>query len=293
MPNAASTIQTMHERPSVSAIIPTYNRANLLKRALDSVFTQTRPPDEVIVVDDGSTDSTRRMIADHFQKVCYLYQQNAGVSAARNYGIRAASGDWLAFLDSDDVWLPDKLAIQLATLDDNPGLTVCHSEEIWIRNGRRVNPMNKHRKAGGWIFKMCLPLCAMSPSSILIHHSVLAATGNFDETMPACEDYDLWLRITSRYPVLYIDQPLIIKYGGHADQLSSAFWGMDRFRVEALEKILSQGLLRAEDQSAARSMLLKKARIYLKGARKRSKHAEIAHYETLCQRYSSEANEFH
>jgi glycosyltransferase involved in cell wall biosynthesis len=293
MPNVASAIKTMQARPSVSAIIPTFNRATLLKHALDSVYAQTRPPDEVIVVDDGSSDSTRRMIADHFPKVRYLHQQNAGVSAARNYGIQAASGDWLALLDSDDVWLPDKLAIQLARLDDNPGLNVCHSEEIWIRNGRRVNPGNKHRKAGGWIFRMCLPLCAMSPSSVLIHHSVLAATGAFDETLPACEDYDLWLRITSRYPVLFIDQPLIIKYGGHADQLSNAFWGMDRFRIEALKKILTQGHLPPEDQSAARSMLLKKARIYLKGARRRNKQAEIAHYEALCHRYSTAANEFH
>jgi len=291
MPNVASAIKTMPARPSVSAIIPTYNRAPLLGRALDSVYAQTRPPDEIIVVDDGSSDSTRRMIADHFPQVHYLHQRNAGVSAARNYGIQAASGDWLAFLDSDDVWLPDKLAMQLARLDDNPDLTVCHSEEIWIRNGRRVNPGNKHRKAGGWIFQMCLPLCAISPSSVLIHHSVLAATGAFDETLPACEDYDLWLRVTSRYPVLFIDRPLIIKYGGHADQLSRAFWGMDRFRIEALEKILAEGHLTAEDERAARAMLLKKACIYLQGARKRNKQAEIAHYQALCHRYSTAANE--
>ncbi len=293
MPNVASSIKTMHARPSVSAIIPTYNRAPLLKRALDSVYAQTCQPDEVIVVDDGSSDSTRYMINDYFPNVRYLHQHNAGVSAARNYGIQTASGDWLAFLDSDDVWLPGKLAMQMAALKNKPDLTVCHSEEIWIRNGRRVNPGNRHRKAGGWIFQMCLPLCAMSPSSVLIHRSVLAATGGFDETLPACEDYDLWLRITSRYPVLFIDQPLIIKYGGHADQLSNAFWGMDRFRIEALEKILTQGQLTAEDEHAARSMLLKKARIYLQGARKRNKHVEIEHYEALCQRYSTEPNQFH
>ncbi|MEN8259326.1 MAG: glycosyltransferase family 2 protein, partial [Pseudomonadota bacterium] len=193
---------------------------------------------------------------------------------------------WLAFLDSDDQWLPHKLEVQVEKLQGQPSIRVCHTEEIWIRNGRRVNPAGKHAKQGGWIFRSCLPLCAMSPSSILIHRAVFDSVGLFDERLPACEDYDLWLRITARYPVLFVDEPLIVKYGGHADQLSRKHWGMDRFRIRALEKVLIAGGLAPECERAARDMLVGKARIYLEGARKRGKQDEVRHYEALCQRHS-------
>ena len=272
---------------TVSIIIPTYNRCQLLRRALLSVYKQqVQRVDEVIVVDDGSTDDTRKMLGKEFPDVKYTFQENAGVSAARNLGVRQAKGRWLAFLDSDDEWLPDKLEKQLASLEYNPDMRVCHSDEIWKRNGVRVNAMNKHNKKGGWIFQHCLPLCAMSPSSVIIHRSVFAQVGLFDITLPACEDYDLWLRITARYQVLFIEQPLIVKYGGHDDQLSRKYWGMDRFRIAALEKILVEGFLAIDDQRAARQMLIKKLSIYLQGAKKRNKREEIFAYQQLLDRYT-------
>ncbi len=164
-------------------------------------------------------------------------------------------------------------------------MRVCHTDEIWIRNGRRVNARKKHGKKGGWIFQHCLPLCAMSPSSIMIHRDVFTALGGFDERLPACEDYDLWLRITARYPVLFIRQPLIEKYGGHDDQLSRKYWGMDRFRIRALEKILATDSLNADDHLAAVAMLREKAGIYLQGAIKRGKSAEIGYYRQLLKQY--------
>jgi len=165
-------------------------------------------------------------------------------------------------------------------------MKICHSEEIWVKNGQRINQMNKHKKTGGWIFQHCLPLCAMSPSSILIHHSIFEEIGNFDESLPACEDYDLWLRITAQYPVLFIDQPQINKYGGHEDQLSCKYWGMDRFRIYALEKIISQALLSPTDKKAAINMLLKKCRIYRQGALKRNKQCDAEHYQHIIEKYS-------
>ena len=202
----------------VSVIIPTFNRAAPLMRALNSVAEQTCAPLEVIAIDDGSTDNTAERIEQHFPHVRYFKQTNQGVSAARNTGIELAKGDWIALLDSDDEWLPGKLETQLAQLSQQREVLICHTEEIWIRNGVRVNQMKKHAKAGGWIFQHCLPMCAMSPSSIVIHRRVFDDVGVFDETLPACEDYDLWLRTTCRYPVLFIDKPLIRKYGGHDDQ---------------------------------------------------------------------------
>lgn len=232
---------------------------------------------EIIVVDDGSTDDTKEMLASDFPDVHYIFQGNSGVSSARNTGLRAAKGEWIALLDSDDEWLPHKLKAQFELLE-NTELKVCHTEEIWIRNGVRVNQMNKHKKSGGWIFEKCLPLCAMSPSSIIIHRDVFDDVGDFDESLPACEDYDLWLRITSRYEVAYVKDACINKYGGHEDQLSRQFWGMDRFRVLALQKILNpqlESILKPIDRGLALNMLEKKLNILLKGATKHSNQALI------------------
>ena len=239
---------------------------------LQSVFSQSLPPTEVIVVDDGSTDDTREIVRNQFPDVRYLFQQNKGVSSARNTGIKAASGDWIALLDSDDHWQPDKLKQQCEQLCASPDYKICHSDEIWIRNGRRVNPMKKHAKQGGHIFRQCLPLCVISPSAVLIHRDLFNEVGLFDERLPACEDYDLWLRICALHPVLYIDKPLITKTGGHADQLSRRHWGMDRFRIHALENILASNTLDTTNHAAALSTLLEKLAIVINGAIKHGNH---------------------
>ena len=282
---------------SVTVIIPTYNRAELLERALTSVLAQSRLPDEVLVVDDGSADDTAARVREGFPSVRLLEQENAGVSAARNRGIREASGEWLAFLDSDDEWAPTKLETQMRQLeaatppDPPPGLPrrerfwIAHSDEIWIRRGRRVNPRRRHAKRGGYIFEHCLPLCAISPSAVILHRDLFAEVGTFDETLPACEDYDLWLRICAEYPVLFVDEPLTIKYGGHADQLSRTVPALDRYRIAALARMLESGRLTAEDHGAARRMLLEKIPIYRQGAEKRGRLDEVRQLDTLAAKH--------
>jgi glycosyltransferase involved in cell wall biosynthesis len=277
-------------KPTVSVIIPSYNRCQSLPRALDSVLAQTRPAEEIIVVDDGSDDGTAAMLARDYPELTCLVQDNRGVSAARNAGIRAARGDWIALLDSDDEWLPQKLerqlqALQQARQSDSTAPLLVHCDEIWIRKGRRVNPMDKHAKAGGWIFERCLPLCAISPSAVLMARELLTDVGDFDEDLPACEDYDLWLRICSQYPVLYVDEPLLKKYGGHSDQLSRQHWGMDRFRVQALDKLLSAGGLDASQQGQATAMLHEKCRILRLGAEKRGNQALLDELSEVLQRH--------
>jgi glycosyltransferase involved in cell wall biosynthesis len=271
----------------LSVIIPTFNRAHTLPRAVDSVLAQTRPADEILIVDDGSTDRTRELIENGYPQCRYLHQANRGVSSARNLGIREARGDWIALLDSDDAWLPDKLQRQEQALRADPGHRLCHTEEIWIRNGVRVNAMHKHRKSGGRIFLQCLPLCVISPSSALLHRSLFEELGLFDESLPACEDYDLWLRICARESVLFIEQPLIVKHGGHQDQLSRRHWGMDRFRVRALAKLIDSGVLEADDRNAAIDMLLQKTGILAQGAQKRGKRERAEYYLTLQAQYRS------
>jgi glycosyltransferase involved in cell wall biosynthesis len=275
----------------ISAIIPVYNRVDILPRAIDSVLSQTTPVDEIIVVDDGSTDYCDRMIKANYPQVKFVQQANAGVSAARNSAIGLACGEWIALLDSDDAWLTHKIETIQAAVSNHSEIQIFHSDEIWIRNGVRVNPMKKHQKRGGYIFQHCLPLCAISPSAAVIRKSLFDEVGLFDETLPACEDYDLWLRICSRYPVHYIDQPLIQKYGGHDDQLSRQYWGMDRFRIESLVRLLDNTSLNNDDRKAVEAMLEKKLEILLKGARKHNNQLILESFSPILEQLKSEQNE--
>ncbi|MDH3282014.1 MAG: glycosyltransferase [Gammaproteobacteria bacterium] len=271
----------------ISVVIPTFNRVSMLQGALESVVTQKHPAHEIIVIDDGSTDGTRDCITRGFPQVRYVHQPRAGVSSARNKGIELAVNDWVAFLDSDDRWLPNKLVAQVRAITADTDFAICHTNEIWIRQGRWVNPRRRHAKSGGWIFRRCLPLCVISPSAVLVHKRIFGDVGLFDEDLPACEDYDLWLRICARYPVCYVAEPLVVKHGGHDDQLSRQYWGMDRFRVRALEKIISEDDLNAADTRAAVVMLVTKLRIVLCGAKKRNNIVLSDEYEGKLERYEA------
>lgn len=258
---------------SVSVVIPTFNRADRIGQAISSVLDQAIDGLEIIVVDDGSTDHTTEVVARFGSRVRYLTQSRAGVSAARNAGIRAAASDRIALLDSDDWWLPGKLAAQMRFFDYQTEALICQTEEIWIRNGRRVNPGRRHLKPAGMIFKRSLALCLISPSAVLMRRALLEKVGLFDETLPACEDYDLWLRVASRYPVHLIVSPLIAKTGGHPDQLSRQS-GLDRYRIAAIDKILRSDHLARDQRRAATAMLIDKCRIYAAGCRKHGKTDE-------------------
>ncbi len=274
--------------PRVSVIIPTCNRAHFLQEAVESVLNQTFQDFELIVVDDGSTDCTPYVLRKWKDRIRWVRQENAGVSRARNVGIRAARSRYLSFLDSDDLWLKKKLEAQVAFLDANPHYPVCYTDEVWIRKGKRVNPKRIHRKYSGWIFERCLPLCIISPSSAMIRREVLNETGGFDEALPVCEDYDLWLRIASRFPIFFLPEKLIIKRGGHADQLSTRSWGNDRYRVLALEKLLSQDDLQPRERRAVLRVLRRKCLILGNGFLKRGKIEEGLKYGSLAEKYGCE-----
>jgi glycosyltransferase involved in cell wall biosynthesis len=273
-----------HDSALVSVIIPTYNRRDFLREAVESVLSQTYSPVEIIVVDDGSTDDTPVLLDAYHGRIKVLRQSNHGVSAARNLGIRYAQGAFIALLDSDDYWQPDKLALQIEYFDTHPEALICQTEEIWMRNGVRVNPGHRHKKQDGRIFEPSLALCLISPSAVMMHNALLEEVGLFDESLPACEDYDLWLRVTCKYPVGLVDTPAIVKRGGHADQLS-AMRELDKYRIHAIVKILRQGCLSSTQRQAAVEMLARKCRIYANGCRKRGKHEEAMEYSELPSRF--------
>lgn len=274
------------QMPTVSVVIPTFNRSAMLCQAVESVLNQTSVAPEVIVVDDGSTDGTRFALQAFGSKVRIIVQYHAGVSAARNRGIRASKGEWLAFLDSDDLWLPGKLSEQLDYLAKHPEIKICQTEEVWLRNGERLNPKKYHRKPQGFCFPLLLERCLISPSAVVIHRSVFDEVGLFDESLPACEDYDLWLRIGLRCAVGLVDKPLTIKRGGHPDQLSACIPSLDRFRIQALANLLVRESMDPEKKKLVLKALRRKSHIYSAGCRKRGKFDEAESMQRLVEEVS-------
>lgn len=271
--------------PFFSAIVTTYNRKNFLKKALDSVLAQTFKNFELIIVDDGSRDSTRSLVNSYDdERIRFFWQENRGPSAAKNRGIKEAKADWLCFLDSDDWWNKRKLEETYKHIKNFPDYKIFHSEEIWYRSGKLLNQKKIHKKYGGWIFDKCLPLCRVSISTCCIHKSVFDNVGLFDENLPCCEDYDFWLRVSIKYPLFLIPLPLTLKEGGHPDQVSKKFWGMDRFRIKSLLKIISSLELKPQEHKLALEELERKCTIYIKGCIKRGKIQEAKHYQKILKR---------
>ncbi len=260
----------VHETLDVGVIIPVHNRRHMISRCVQSVLNQTLSPKRIIVVDDGSNDGTCDVIKK-FRDIEYIrLGSNQGVSHARNIGVKELDTRWICFLDSDDEWLPEKLESQLRFVISYPFLEIMQSEEIWIRNGKRVNPCKHHRKPSGWIWRESLNLCLVSPSSVMLRRDLFNEIGGFDESLPACEDYDLWLRISRRNLVGLDTNPVVVKYGGHPDQLSQRYEAMDRFRVYSLYK----ALLKEQSPwcaSELKAVLKKKISILLNGCIKRDK----------------------
>jgi len=257
--------------PFFSIIIPSYNRKQQLKNAIDSVLAQNEKDFELIIVDDGSDDGTSDLADEYSGRITYIFQKNSGVSAARNRGITSSNSPNITFLDSDDTWHKNKLTQHRNFIKNNTKISIHQTEDIWIRNGKRVNPGTKHLKVQGKIFIPSLALCMISPSSVCISRDVFGKYGLFDEKLPACEDYDLWLRITPFEEIGLINEKLITRYAGHNDQLSSSFWGMDRFRLYSILKVLHDSGDRMDDTDrlAAADCALKKGKILLNGAEKR------------------------
>ena len=265
----------------ISVVIPTLNRINTLQRALDSVINQTYKPAEIIVVDNGSSDGTLKFLREQYPKITILTENKIGVSSARNKGIKKSINQWIALLDSDDAWHPRKLEIQTSMLDSAlKEYNLIHTDEVWFRNNKHINQMKKHKKQGGYIFERCLSLCCISPSSVLFKKNILDKVGLFDESLPVCEDYDMWLKICSSEEVLFAQDKLTYKHGGHKDQLSKSYWGMDRFRIKSIENIIKNFDLTYKQKKQAKKELIKKLKIIINGAFKRNNLSIVNEFST-------------
>ncbi len=267
----------------VSVIIPAYNRVSTIARAIESVLAQSYRAKEIIVVDDGSNDATSEVVK-MYPEVNLLRQKNMGVSSARNNGVMMADSEWIAFLDSDDEWRYDKLEKQVAFHQQNPTCKASYTDEKWIRNGVHVSLPHKFAKGWGDLYERSLKQCIIAPSSVMMARKVFDELGGFDERLEVCEDYDLWLRMMQKHEICLINEALIIKHGGHGDQLSTKHWGMDRFRVRSLEALYPKGtscgahVSHDDDEKLLHVMIEKYQKLY-KGALKHGKDEEAFHYE--------------
>lgn len=284
----------------IDAVITTHNRPEFIIEAIDSAARQTYNDLRIIIVDDGSDKEISRIISDYIRKnsvflkkkerkIFYVHQKKSGISAARNTGIKLSSAKYIAFLDDDDLWKKNKIEKQIRALEES-GYKSCYTDEIWFMNGKHLNQLKKHKKFGGEIFEKTLPLCIISPSSILIECSVFDEIGLFDTDFEVCEDYEFWLRLTLKHKVFFLEEKLIIKRGGHNSQLSRKYPAMDRFRIEALKKLLEKNEAPEEKYKAAVAELVKKTKIFINGCLKRGKNEEAAFYNDVMIKYGNLQN---
>lgn len=219
----------------IAAVIPCYNQAHYLGEAIESVLAQTRPADEVIVVDDGSTDETAQVAERYARMVRYVRQANAGLAAARNAGIRAATSDWVALLDSDDVWLPTRLAAQEALVTAHPEVGLVHGS--YERIDKEGNLVDTRRHEAGLMLD-AHDLLAYNPIAVcttLFRRSLVAEIGEFDAAARGCEDRDMWIRIAARHPVMAVAEP-IGRYRVYATSMSADYRRMHAGRMYLLRK---------------------------------------------------------
>lgn len=257
--------------PMVDIIIPFYNRKALVKRAIKSVQNQSFQDWKLWMVDDGSSDGAIEELKKEFesQKIQFIQlDKNQGVSAARNQGIKLGHNSWVAFLDSDDEWLPQKLEKQMQYLKQYPETVLIHCNETWVKDNKVVKQKKKHKKPEGRAFNACVLLCCISPSATVIRRKVLESLDFFREDFPVCEDYDLWLKVTSKFDIAFLEESLLIKHGGHKDQLSRAYPIMDYWRVKALAPYLTNVDLSLSERQQVKQVLLERCDILLKGYQK-------------------------
>lgn len=263
---------------NISVVIPTYNRKDMVERALNSVINQKIKAMEIIVVDDGSTDGTDDLFP--VKGVVYHKIDHCGYPGrVRNIGVELAGGDYIAFLDSDDIWYPEKLDRQIEYLRNHPDCRILHTKERWLMNGKFVSQKKRKHKREGDLFKDSLQGCIIGPSTVLIEKRLFNEFGGFKSNIEVGEDYDLWLRITDRIRVGYINEELIEKNAGHGDQLSFKYGYIEPFKIEVLEKLLSNYEFRDNNRKSAYESLKKKYEIIINGCLKRGKEKEAQLYK--------------
>jgi glycosyltransferase involved in cell wall biosynthesis len=251
-----------------SVIIPTYNRWPLIQEAIDSVKAQSFSDWELIVADDGSEDESVASLDSDIR--CIELEHSGFPGLVRNRAAALAKGEYLAFLDSDDLWLPQKLELQNEYLKKSPGCRILHSREIWRRGNRIISQIKFTHSRSGMIFEDALEKCIIGPSTAVIRRDLFEMHGGFREDLRIAEDYELWLRICDQERVGYIDTALTVKRADHGfSQLTEQGEPIEYHRILALKDLVFSDELSREHEALARDTLKRKLSIYIRGAEKR------------------------
>ena len=220
----------------VSAIIPTYNYARFLAAAVDSVLAQTLEDIEVVVVDDGSTDETESLMRGYDSRVRYVRQENSGVAVARNRGIEESRGQYVAFLDADDVWVPHKLERQLAALKKKTGLRACYAAFTLATSELSPTGINQSKRRASTLEDLLLMGNIIgTPSTVLCERSLFEEVSGFDTSFNYCADWEMWIRLAALTEFLYLDEPLVL-YRQHDTNMSRNVSLLERESISLLEK---------------------------------------------------------
>lgn len=224
--------------PKVSVIIPTYNRASLIPRALDSVLSQTFKDYEIVVIDDGSVDNTQEVIKPYWDRIKYVRQKNGGISAARNRGIQESTGKYIAFLDSDDYWAPEKLEIQAGILDQNPKIGIVYVRMPIVNEHGQILGMKPNGVSGKNFQELLRVWGDLPTSSVMTRRECFDRLGMFDENLPPMEDIDMWIRIAHDYELHEIEGKTLAYYWRHDHQITQDLIKVYSGLVKVHDKIL-------------------------------------------------------
>jgi glycosyltransferase involved in cell wall biosynthesis len=299
-----------------TVVVPTCNRREMVAQALQSVLAQTYRNFELVVVDDGSTDGTpmhlMRLLGAEPRAVeilsrmnpaalnpffhqfvhdgipiQYQYHPNRGLGAARNRGIRHARGTYVAFLEAEDLWEPTHLQAQIAFLDGDGWARIARVGGRQAKDGTRARRSRRAEEASGWIFSQALEACPAGLSCAVVHRGCFAECGTFDENMPACDDYDLWLRLAARFPIHYVAGPEVT-HRSPRPELASHSWTWDRFRVYALEKAFQSGQLNPEQRFLVSQEIVRRCEHLVEGYRRQKSEERANFYERKRKRFAQE-----
>lgn len=255
--------------PSVSVIIPSYNAGRWIKSTIDSALAQTYSNIEIIVVDDGSTDESVSIISENFPEVKLITQTNQGVAAARNKGIENSSGEWIAFLDADDIWLPNKIRDQFELLATDPEAKMAYSAwHVWPSQTPSPDPellcdlqnirenTDEFRGPSGWIYPELLEDCYVWTSTVLAKRTLFGQIGNFDATLKIGEDYDLWLRASQSTKILRVAKPLAL-YRIHPTSLTKST-PLENYQAIVINRAIEKWGYRSADGRVASKVRVNK-----------------------------------
>lgn len=265
----------------VDIVIPAFGREKLLEEAVRSVQQQTFEDWRLLIVDDASATPLRCDSFAHDKRIEIIrLEKNSGPALARNQGASRGDSPFIAFLDSDDLWQPQKLELQLELFKDDPLLQWAHTNEVWFRNGALVRQKHIHAKQGGQFFSRALERCLISPSAVMLRRIFFEQSGGFNPAFRLCEDYEFWLRLLLVNPVGFVKDAATVKRAGEWEQLSSSR-EIDRYRVLALHRLWRNAprTLSSEETILLLEEAARKTERLVKGAQKHRNRKRLATYQ--------------